>query len=104
MEAYIQTNDPRMVEIVARTNQLLNRWYKIIREAKIADPYGTRDKKLTLYIDQETAYEFRLLDCGPLVIGLTMAPRYRDTTLFGHPLELIEVLSSGDRYDHLCFV
>ena len=104
MKDYIQTNDPYMNDMVGRCNERLGRWREIIFMSRQKDHYENRDKVLTLYIDQESAYEHRLVDCGPLQIGYAMAPRENDTTLFGHPVRLIEVLSQGDRYDHLCYV
>ena len=106
MRDYIQTNDNGMRDVVGRCNERLTRWEKFIHEQRQDGEsyYANRGKVLTLYLDQESAYEHRIVDCGPLQIGYTMAPRENDTTLFGHPVRLIEVLSCGDRYDHLCYV
>ena len=102
MKDYINTNDPSMNDIVGRCNERLNRWRDYL---SLKHHYGEdRDKQLVLYIDQESAYEHRMVDCGPLQIGYTMAPRENDTILFGHQLRLIEVLVRDGRYDHLCYV
>ena len=106
MRAYVNTDDPRLVDVVARCNQRLNQWEDFIHAQRQDQEsyYANRHKVLTLYIDQESAYEHRMIDCGPLHIGYAGISRNSDTTLFGHPVKLMEVLSEGQRYNHLCYV
>ena len=111
MRNYIATNDnePRRIAQVDMINCLLRKWEDYIMESRHSMNHQCiHGKKLTLYIDQETYYDLQELmsfgdSIGPLTIGMTMAPREHDTTLFGHDLTIMVVMNHG-RHDHLIFL
>jgi hypothetical protein len=106
---FMQTDDPRYQPQVDMMNTLFRKWDHIILEAHRSMNYDSfHDKKLVLYIDQETYYDFQELmhtngSCGPLTISTTCTQLAMDTTLFGHELTIYVVMNHG-RHDHLCFI
>ena len=106
MEEYIRTSDGKMQDVVGHTNELLNKWYKYIREQRcIENDWNNRDKRLTLFIDHETEYEFRMIDCGPLNLRHVMSDGRAVDTLFGQIVDIIIVVNQEGRYyDHLTYI